>query len=708
MTGTVAQTSSDHLPKGSLILVAGPSGVGKDTLIDGARAALDGLRAYAFARRVITRDPEAGGEDYHPVTEPEFEQMRLRGAFLHHWDAHGLRYGIPVVVRRWLEEGTHVIVNVSRAVIPQIRAVWPDTLTLLIDASPEVVAARLRARGREAPDQIARRLARAATVPDGSGAVIRILNDRSPAEGVRAFVEAVMGAAAPRFCARPARVDLGARALCLLSDIHPATAGLTAASGRVEILAPNGARAVAELGVLRAPLGQSEPAEVAALSPALMERLMLAPGDPLVLAAAPSPESRAILQRKVAGGTLSDAEIDAVVGDMVAGRYSEAELAGFLVAASRDLAAPEVIALTRARAARAARQSWPGEIVVDKHSMGGIPGNRITPIIIPIVTALGLTMPKTSSRAITSAAGTADAMEVIARVDLTPDELHACVTETGGCIAWNGRLTHSPVDQVMNAINRPLGLRSTRLDVSSILSKKLAAGSTHVLIDMPVGPEAKTRDAADAQDLADLFTTVAEGVGLSLKVMQTDGTGPVGRGVGPVLEMRDVFAVLEGRPDAPTDLRDKALRYAAEILHWAAGMGAAEAADAARACLDEGRALEQLHRIAAAQGLLAETPPPPAPYTAEITATGAGRLIGFGVRAVSGTARAAGAPREPTAGVDLLVGPGATLAPGTPLLRIHAATRFALASAEAVARAALADGSLMRRDDSAPAPSCAG
>ncbi|MEQ3749213.1 MAG: thymidine phosphorylase, partial [Celeribacter sp.] len=143
MAEPVSPTTPDHLPKGSLILVAGPSGVGKDTLIDGARVALDGLRAYAFARRVITRDPEAGGEDYHPVTEPEFEQMRARGAFLHHWDAHGLRYGIPVVVRRWLEEGTHVLVNVSRAVIPEIRAVWPDTLTLLIDASPEVVAARL-------------------------------------------------------------------------------------------------------------------------------------------------------------------------------------------------------------------------------------------------------------------------------------------------------------------------------------------------------------------------------------------------------------------------------------------------------------------------------------------------------------------------------------------------------------------------------------
>ena len=251
-----------------------------------------------------------------------------------------------------------------------------------------------------------------------------------------------------------------------------------------------------------------------------------------------------------------------MIGDIVEGRYPDREIAAFLVAATRGLTDREVVALARARLDFAEKIDWDEKIVVDKHSMGGIPGSRITMIVVPLVAAHGLAIPKTSSRAITSAAGTADAMETMARVDLTVADVRRVVAKARGCIAWNGRLNHSAVDDVMNAITRPLGLDSTRWSVASILSKKLAAGSTHVIIDLPYGPQTKLKDRTEAESSAALFQRIGQGLGLVVEAHATDGSKPVGRGVGPALEVRDVLEVLENASHAPADLRDKALFFA--------------------------------------------------------------------------------------------------------------------------------------------------
>src|SRR5262249_23726053 len=198
----------------------------------------------------------------------------------------------------------------------------------------------------------------------------------------------------------------------------------------------------------------------------------------------------------------------------------------------------EVLALARVRLAFAETLRWDEPIVVDKHSMGGIPGSRITMIVVPIVAAHGLAIPKASSRAITSAAGTADAMATIAGGELTVDDVRRVVKEARGCIAWNGRLNHSVVDDVMNAITRPLGIDSNKWSVASILSKKVAAGSTHVIIDLPFGPRAKLRGHAEAEDLGGLFEAIGSALGLVVEAHATEGSHPIGRGVGPALELR--------------------------------------------------------------------------------------------------------------------------------------------------------------------------
>ena len=164
-------------------------------------------------------------------------------------------------------------------------------------------------------------------------------------------------------------------------------------------------------------------------------------------------------------------------------------------------------------------------------------------------------------------------MEAACRVDLDAEGVRRVVRETGACIAWNGRLNHSALDDVVNAFTRPLGLDSNRWSVASILSKKWTSGSTHVVVDMPWGPRAKLRTLADAVELGRLFEHVGAGLGLTVRALPTDGSGAIGRGIGPALELRDVELVLGNDPRAPGDLREKALRFAGEILFILHGQG---------------------------------------------------------------------------------------------------------------------------------------
>jgi thymidine phosphorylase len=568
------------MSSGTLFLVVGPSGAGKDTLMDGARAALAGDDTVVFARRAITRPADAGGESHEAVTDDEFDARHKAGGFLLDWQAHGLKYGVPADYADDLAAGRNVIANVSRAVIAEAISRFPKVVVLEVTASPEILADRLAGRGRETADEIAARLARDAANIPADAVKTTVVNDGTPEDGIAAFVAALNGEA---------------------------------------------------------------------------------PHGPMLLA------------RKISGGALDREEYRAVIGDIVAGRFTDQETADFLVAITESLAEDETVALARARADFAERIRWDADLVVDKHSMGGIPGNRISLIVIPIVAAYGLTIPKTSSRAITSPAGTADTMEVLARVDLDPEDVRRVVREANGCIAWNGRLSHSRVDEVMNAITHPLRLDSLDWSVSSILSKKLAAGATHCIIDMPVGPTAKVRDTADGERLRDRFLYVGERLGLSLDVRLSDGTAPIGRGIGPALEARDVVGVLQNDPGAPADLRDKVLEFAAAILRFDPAMPDADAPGKARELLDSGAPWETFQRICALQG--------PPPETVEIgrhavtvAADTAGTVESIDCFALAGIARAAGAPTDKGAGLDLFAHPGRPVDKGEPLYRVHART----------------------------------
>lgn len=402
-----------------------------------------------------------------------------------------------------------------------------------------------------------------------------------------------------------------------------------------------------------------------------MRRLGVRPGDPVQVRPAHEPQTLSALRAKIAGESLSEADYVAVAHDLAAHRWSDMEIAAFLVACAAFMTPDETLGLTRAMVAAGQTLDWGKPMVVDKHCIGGVPGNRTSLIVTPIVAAHGLIMPKTSSRAITSPAGTADTMEVLAKVELHETEMRNVVEQCGACIAWGGRVNLSPADDVLISVERPLSLDTPEQMVASILSKKVAAGSTHLVLDIPVGPTAKVADRRAALRLKKLFEFVAGRVGLTLDVILTDALEPIGRGVGPVLEARDVLAVLEGRPEAPADLKEKSIRLAGLLLENDPAVRGGQGERRARELLESGAARARMEAICAAQG--------PSPLdrrigdlVSEVRAASAGRVEAIDCQRISAIARLAGAPTDAGAGIDLLRKSGDPVKAGEPLYRIHA------------------------------------
>ncbi len=408
------------------------------------------------------------------------------------------------------------------------------------------------------------------------------------------------------------------------------------------------------------------------LSEQAFAQLGLAEGSQASIAHAEPPASMHALRHKIGGERLARGDYLAIVRDIVQKRYSKIELAAFVVACAQfELDRDEVVHLTEAMASFGRRLDWRERLVVDKHCIGGIPGNRTSMLVVPIVAAHGLLIPKTSSRAITSPAGTADTMEVLTEVDLPFDQMAEIARQLRGCLTWGGQAELSPADDMLIAVERPLSIDSPGQMVASILSKKLAAGSTHLVLDIPLGPSAKVRTSAEAQRLRKLFEYVARHVGITLDVVITDGRQPVGRGIGPILEARDVMQVLENDPRAPPDLRQKALRLAGRVIEFDPDVRGGDGFPIARDILDSGRALQKMNEIIDLQGRRRQ-PCRLGALTMDVRAAEPGVVVAIDNLQLARVARLAGAPRVRGAGVDVFCRLGDRVETGDILYRIYA------------------------------------
>ncbi|WP_457676417.1 thymidine phosphorylase family protein [Thiolapillus sp.] len=411
------------------------------------------------------------------------------------------------------------------------------------------------------------------------------------------------------------------------------------------------------------------------LSEQTFAQLDVEEGSAVFIDHATPPESLEAVHRKIAGEPLDRGEFLHICEDIVNNRYSKIEIAAFLVAcAESGMERDEMLFLTEAMVETGDRLEWGEPLVVDKHCIGGIPGNRTTMLIVPIVAAHGMLMPKTSSRAITSPAGTADTMETLCKVNLEPGELRRIVQQQRGFIAWGGTARLSPVDDILISVERPLSLDSRGQMIASILSKKIAAGSTHLLIDIPVGPSAKVHSQAEALRLRKLFEYVGDRSGLELEVVITDGRQPIGNGVGPALEARDVLQVLQNDPRAPIDLKEKALQLAGRILEFDPDVRGGQGYRLARDLLESGRAWQKMQDIIQAQGAN-PAQPRPAALQYQVPAPADGVITAIDNLQIARIARLAGAPMDKAAGVDLHRKLNDRVRRGEPLYTLHAEFR---------------------------------
>jgi AMP phosphorylase len=389
------------------------------------------------------------------------------------------------------------------------------------------------------------------------------------------------------------------------------------------------------------------------------EALKLKSGETVEIKPAQRPKSIEFIKKKLQGQHLHGHEITTIVQDIVENNLSDIELTALLVAAYiKGYDMDETVAMTQAMVDTGEQINF-GPNTVDKHCIGGVAGNRTTMVVVPIIAAAGLTMPKTSSRAITSPAGTADTMEVLANVTFSIEELKKIASKVGAFIVWGGAVNLAPADDKIIKVEYPLSIDPEGQVLASVMAKKKSVGSSFLVIDIPVGKGSKIEDVGVASDLAKKFIQLGNRLDIKTKCVLTDGSAPIGRGIGPALEARDVLRCLEG--DGPTDLLNKSIDLATILLELSGKARSGEGRAMAEDIICSGKALEKMREIIEAQGGNPNIKPEDVPVgdkTFDVLSDRKGKIRFIDSKLISKIARAAGAPKDAGAGIYLHAGVG--------------------------------------------------
>lgn len=406
-------------------------------------------------------------------------------------------------------------------------------------------------------------------------------------------------------------------------------------------------------------------------------------GETVNVTLAPLPESLFNIRAKLHGERLREQDLVAIVKDVVERHLSTVEIAAFLTALSiHGLSTGETEALSRAMISTGKTLDFGPGPILDKHSVGGIPGDKTSMLVVPIVAAAGFTIPKTSSRAITSPAGTADRVETLCPVNLTIKEIKETVKKTNGCLVWGGSLELAPADDLFIQVEYPLGIDPMLLP--SILSKKKAIGATHVVIDIPTGMGAKIKTRTEAYTLASDFVDLGKRLDLNIQCALTFGEQPLGCGIGPALEAREALTTLMG--GGPPDLREKAVSLASMLFEM---VNVENPREMAVEMIDSGKAMAKMREIIAAQGGNPSVKPedlPVGPESAAVRSDVAGKVLWLSTDDIVRIAREAGAPKEKGAGVVLHAKLGGNVHKGGVLFEIYAERSSKLSSALLLAK----------------------
>jgi len=402
--------------------------------------------------------------------------------------------------------------------------------------------------------------------------------------------------------------------------------------------------------------------------------LSLKEGEKIEVSLSQVSKSVSFIKKKLLGKKLTKDEIKQIIVDVVNNSLSEAEIAVFVSGMYENgMTFEETTYLVEAILFSGKRMKFKEKYVVDKHCIGGVAGNRTTPIVVSICAASGLIFPKTSSRAITSASGTADCIEVLSPVEFSMDKLKKIVDKVGACLSWGGSLGMVPADSKIIQIEKMLKLDPPAQLLASIMSKKLAAGSKYILIDIPYGRGAKVTKQK-GKKLKKKFEKLANFFKVHISVVLTHADEPIGNGVGPAMEIRDVVRVLKREENYPKDLEKKSIFLAGKILELTKKANKGEGEKLAKEILDSGKAYKKFEEILKAQGgkvkeiVFSK-------IKKEIFSNKNGKIKKIDNQEINYLARVAGCPLDKYAGIYLFHHVGERIKKGEKILTIYAESK---------------------------------
>lgn len=407
--------------------------------------------------------------------------------------------------------------------------------------------------------------------------------------------------------------------------------------------------------------------------------------DKIEIAITDKPKSVQYIKNKLQGEKLKKNEIYEIISDVVENRLTDVELSYFVSGCyTRGLDNEETVNLTKAIAETGNQLKLGNKLIIDKHCIGGVPGNRTTMCVIPMLIAAGFTVPKTSSRAITSPSGTADTMEVLCKVEFNIKELKDIIKDVGGFIVWGGSMNLAAADDRLIRIRHPLSLDPEGMLLASIMAKKASVGSKYVIIDIPFGPDVKQKTKSEANKLKLKFESLGKQLGMKMRIVITDGSQPIGYGMGASLEAQDVLKLLRNDPDAPQDLRKKVIQMAETVFTDLKkdikdkNAKTMTAKNYAKYLLDSGKAYEVFQKMIAAQGGNPNIHPDEIKLGEVINYYGApksGKIISINNKIISRIARTLGSPIDEGAGLFMKVKKGYTVKKGDPLFIAYAKSK---------------------------------
>ncbi len=401
------------------------------------------------------------------------------------------------------------------------------------------------------------------------------------------------------------------------------------------------------------------------------------------------PMSLHYIKKKLKGYKLTEQEIKEIIDDVIDDRLTEIELTYFVAGSYiQGIDDDETVALTRAMLRTGQRLRLRSRIIVDKHCIGGVAGNRTTMLVVPIMAAAGYVIPKTSSRAITSAAGTADTVEVLCDVSFPLDKMTRIIKKTNGCFVWGGAVNLAPADDKIIRVEHPIRLDPVGGLIASILAKKKSVSATHIIIDIPVGKGTKTESRERALLLKRKFETISKRLSMKVKVVITDGSQPIGNGIGPALEARDVLWTLMGSPKGADDLKEKSIMLAGHLFDLIGRTRKGKGKQLAKSILESGKAYEKFIEIVQSQNAKVIFPEQIeiGSYVSRIKATRSGVIRHIDNKRVNKIARLAGSPHDQKSGLYLHVHKGDKVKKKDTLLCIYSDSRERLRFARQFAK----------------------